>query len=186
MIYIIIGCSCSGKSTLVKNTFLNEPIIKFYKDITQVTETEHYFLIGNYQTNKRRVGTDTLERKDIKFIGEQINKLYGLGKDIIAEGTRCCTHNLMNTLLKYKDCKLIYLDTSIENSLERNVKLGYTSSDKSLKHDVTMCRNFWNKYGSLLNGVRIDTNEIDDFSEFKYSNELVNNYKIKENTIFNL
>lgn len=68
MIYVIIGASCSGKSSLVRNT-IKDSKVSYFKDLVLVGETDKYFVIGNYDTDKRRVGTDTLERKCIKVIG---------------------------------------------------------------------------------------------------------------------
>lgn len=163
MIYVVIGASCSGKSSLVRNT-IKDSKVSYFKDLVLVGETDKYFVIGNYDTDKRRVGTDTLERKCIKVIGQQVSRLVGKGKDIILEGTRCCTHNTMTELAKY-DTTMIYLDCSLEKSISRNEALGFTSTVKSLKHDVTMCRNFYDKYKDEMKAIRIDSDSITDFSK---------------------
>lgn len=101
--------------------------------------------------------------------------MVGKGKDIILEGTRCCTRNIMTELAKY-DTTMIYLDCSLEKSISRNEALGFTSTVKSLKHDVTMCRNFYNKYKDVMNAFRIDSDSITDFSNICLGNFILTKF----------
>ena len=83
MIYIIIGGTNSGKSSLTKNTFIKEQDMVVKKDIVTITETKDCILIGDYNRQDRRVGTDTIARTDIKKMSDQVEALLSTNKDIV-------------------------------------------------------------------------------------------------------
>lgn len=66
-----------------------------------LTEFDNCVLIGRYDTGVRRVGTDTIERKMVGVLAEQVQRLLERGKKtIVMEGMRCISRPMMNKLLQ--------------------------------------------------------------------------------------
>ena len=127
-VVIVIGGSCSGKSSFTYNTFLLGKEFKTYRDLMVLTETEDYFLIGRFDTEKRRKGSDTISRVEIPLIVKQIEKLMASGKSVVVEGVRICSYNAMDYLANHFDCQLFYMKCSFQTSLQRNLKNNFTST----------------------------------------------------------
>ena len=75
MIYIVIGPSCSGKSTFVVNSFIKGKNAKETKDILTLCETDACFLVGKWFDSRRVKGLDRISRAQIPLIVEQVKKL---------------------------------------------------------------------------------------------------------------
>lgn len=74
MIYIVIGPSCSGKSTFVVNSFIRGENTKENKDIITYCETDTCFLIGKWFDPRRVKGLDRISRAQIPLIVDQVKK----------------------------------------------------------------------------------------------------------------
>lgn len=170
MIYIIVGPSHAGKTSFTANSFIKGEI-QYYKDIVGVTECDTCYLIGNYAIDKRARGSDTVARQHIKFIVDQVDKLVAKndGKDIVLEGDKICSRNIFNHLKKY-DCKLYYIKCSVETSILRNKAFNSTVNDSVLKRTATKAKNFYIEYAEDFDGEMIETDAIQDFTQFSKDN----------------
>lgn len=169
-VIIVIGASCSGKSSFTYNTYVKGKDYKTIRDLMPITETDDYYLIGKFDADKRRKGSDTINRHDIPLMIEQIERLIKTGKSVVVEGVRICSYKRMDYLADNFNCQLYYMKSSFDTSLSRNLKLGFTSSETSLKRDVTLSENFFRRYADRMNGLFLDTNNIQDFNELNYDN----------------
>lgn len=164
-IHIIIGASCAGKSSFTRNTWIRNRDFKEYKDKVWLTELDDCVLIGQYSphhTDKRRVGSDRISRKDIPLILPQIEKLMQeTDKDIVMEGDKVLSRPLWNALIErgWQDQMCIYyMRCSWETSLKRNEINGSTQSIPMLKRLCTASENIYNEYKDKLDFYVVDTN----------------------------
>lgn len=170
-IYIIIGASCAGKSSLTRNTWIRGREFKQYKDIVWVSELDDCFLIGKYDyPNRNRHGSDTISKADIKKILPQIEKIIETtDKDVVLEGVQITQRPLWNALIQdgYKDLiQLIYVDCSVETSIKRACSDNRITNDSMLKSMHTRCVNIYNEYMDVFDNMIIDSNDIEDFTTF--------------------
>lgn len=186
MIYVIVGASCSGKTTFIKNTWSpNEKAIE-EKDIIHYTITQDAILIGRYMSDKRLCGCDRISRCMTKRICEQVKRLlkkYGKIKNIVLDGDRITLSSIMDELLTFEnDVTLLLITCSQEISIQRNLENGY-SNKKVLKAVYTKSLNFFEKYyDKVKTAMYIYTDgfsendfkhfNIDSLKKFKHPNEL--------------
>ena len=163
MIYIIIGGTNSGKSSLTKNTFIKEQDMVVKKDIVTITETKDCILIGDYNRQDRRVGTDTIARTDIKKMSDQVEALLSTNKDIVLEGMRCVSRPLFNKLLTLNaEITLIWVQCTPETSFQRtNESIKYSIC----KRDYTASKNIFYEYADRMKTILINTDNIKDFTK---------------------
>lgn len=170
MIYLIVGGSCAGKSSFVKNTWVKDKKGEMKKDILPYFETENAILIGIFDEEKgRRIGTDRINRHDIPQFLPQILKLYNENpnKDIVLEGDKIVSRPLWNQLIKNNiKCKLYLIYCSQETSIKRNRINNSTNTDRSLKASCTRAYNIYNEYKDVFDGEVISSEDISDFSKF--------------------
>lgn len=151
-VIIIIGASNSGKSSLVKNLFFTNPQeFALERDIMPYTANGSIALIGNYFTNKRRVGTDTIERKQVGNLALQIKSLLDKGmSQVILEGMRCVSRPMIKSLLASNIFPLIiYVSCDKDVLLARaikipDVKLTAQELKRDIRRDTSRCLNFIN------------------------------------------
>ena len=173
MVYLIVGGSCSGKTSFVKNKFISNDYGIMKKDILPYFETEKRIFIGIYDgkkgANGRTDGTDRINRHDIPKFAEQIIKFYKENprKDIILEGDKIVSRPLWNKLIENNiECKVYLIECSIEKSLERNKKNNSTNKEKTLKACTTRAKNIFYEYKDIFNGEIINSENVEDFSKF--------------------
>ena len=189
-LFIVIGNSCSGKSSFVKNSFLNCDYQE-KKEILNICETDETIVLGKYNTGKRRRGTDTIARQNIKFMYDQIEKSIKI-KDVVIEGTRCINRPLMNKLIELKkeidfNIKLIYIYCDTEIIFKRNLDCIENDSNIPFKHFNTirkMCDNFYNEYCDIFDGEIIVSTEIEDFNNFNINNAIKIKKLDNQHTLF--
>lgn len=168
MIYLIIGPSNSGKTTLVYNTFVKDSkTLEYYKDIIGITKTDTSYIIGDFTRDSRRKGTDTLARSDIKYIYDEVCALVNTGLDIVLEGVRVCSRPLINKLLQFDNLRLVYLYCAVDLSIKRNLEYNKDSkvSYRAMKAVCTSANNIYEEYKYSIPNIMIDTSQI-DFSTF--------------------
>lgn len=170
MVYLIVGGSCSGKTSFVRNKFISYDKGIMKKDILPYLETENKILIGVYDGMKGRTeGTDRINRHDIPKFGEQIIKFNkeNPNKDIILEGDKIVSRPLWNKLIENKiECKVYLIECSPETSIERNRKNNSTNKESTLKASCTRAKNIYNEYKDIFNGEIISSENVKDFSKF--------------------
>lgn len=170
MVYLIVGASCAGKSSFVKNTWVRNQKGEMKKDILPYFETENTILIGIFDEKKgRRIGTDRINRHDIPQFLPQILKLYNEypNKDIVLEGDKIVSRPLWNKLIENKiECKVYLIECSPETSIERNRKNNSTNKESTLKASCTRAKNIYNEYKDIFNGEIISSENVKDFSKF--------------------
>lgn len=184
MIYIVIGSTCSGKSTLVKNTFIKGREINLKRDLLPYCEFDDCILIGDYTTGKRRVGTDMISRSQLGLMGSQVKNLINLGKDIVLEGMRCVSRPLVNYLLENNlECSILWVDCGIEESYKRATNPSGNSGNppdfKLVVGEYTKCNNFYNDFNGVVNTRRINSNGV-DWNNFT----LENSEDVKEESLW--
>lgn len=167
MIHLIIGPSCAGKTSFTMNKFIKNRQFKQYKDILDICELDNCFLIGKYELDRRSKGTDTINRKDIKLIKDQVTKLLNKNKDIILDGDKITSHPFFDYIKDLNtDVKLYYIKCSPETSYERNVANNSVCKFKHLKAVCTKANNIYNDYKDYFDSICIETDNIKDFTDF--------------------
>jgi len=141
MITIVIGQAGSGKTTFVKNKFITPDCNYHLFDIPiKYTSCKDILLLGDYVSNKRCLGTDTLAYnalpKIIEFIKE--NKEH----HIIAEGDRINNKRFFEEISKLKIPVEVYvLSCSLEESIKRLRKEGSKIKESYVKRTMTKTKN---------------------------------------------
>lgn len=173
MIYLVIGASCSGKSSFVKKMFIKNNELAVYKDITWLTETEDTILFGKYTNNieRERCGIDTIAYQEQgQVVINQLDVCVNMNKNIVLEGVKVASAPLMEHILKNNyNCVIVYLWCSYETSLKRNIENGSIQKEKSLKGAYTRCDNFYKKYKDSVPTLMINTDYITDFVNYDWS-----------------
>ena len=151
-VVVIIGGSHAGKSSFVRNSFVRERIGELQRDLMPYTEFDDCILIGRYDTGeKRRDGTDSVERKQVGNFAQQVLNLLPKNKTIVLEGMRAVSRPMMNKLLENGvDVGIIWIHISPETSFARNQKFG----------------NFVKDFKGKVNVVALNTESVSDFTSF--------------------
>lgn len=99
-VVVVIGASHAGKSSFVRNTFVRGRVGELNRDLMPYTELDDCILIGRYDTGeRRRDGTDSVERKQVGNFAQQVLNLLPKGKTIVLEGMRAVSRPMMNKLM---------------------------------------------------------------------------------------
>ena len=177
MIYIVIGGSCCGKTSFVKNTWLNGKGLEPKRDILSYVETDEAIVLGKYSNidGRERSGTDTISRSQVRFIGAQVEKLihrHG-NKDIVLEGDKATSRKVFDAILELNiPVQLILLHCDSQLSISRHREYPTTVSDTMLKAMLTRSKNIFVEYKERMNGIEIDTSDFtpEDFKTFSLFN----------------
>lgn len=170
MIYIVIGPSCSGKSTFVVNSFIKGKNAKEVKDILTLCETDTCFLVGKWFDSRRVKGLDRISRAQIPLIIKQVKKLIPKNKDIVLEGDKVVSQKIFRELLNTGEkCKLFWIRCSAETSLTRNRKNGSTQQESSIRAVATKAKNIFYIFQSEMDGEIVDTENVVDWDNFNLS-----------------
>jgi hypothetical protein len=147
-VVVIIGGSHAGKSSFVRNSFVRGRIGELQRDLMPYTEFDDCILIGRYDTGeKRRDGTDSVERKQVGNFAQQVMNLLPKNKTIVLEGMRCVSRPMMNKLLDNGvDVGIIWIHISPETSFARNQAFGNKLTLDQAKRIDTTSRNFIRDY----------------------------------------
>ena len=131
-VVVIIGGSHAGKSSFVRNSFVRGRAGELNRDLMPYTEFDDCILIGRYDTGeKRRDGTDSVERKQVGNFAQQVLNLLPKNKTIVLEGMRCVSRPMMNKLLENGvEVGIIWIHISPETSFARNQKFGTSETDR--------------------------------------------------------
>lgn len=168
-VIIVIGATNSGKSSLVKNLFLNESF-QLYRDIMPYSSNGEIALIGNYFTGKRRVGTDTVERKQVGNFAQQILNLLKTHKQVVLEGMRCISRPMMSKLIDITKPLIVWVQCDALTLYYRaNSASGNTGNPPTLDHikrESTSCSNFVYDLVKSVDVVTLDSTLVKDFTEF--------------------
>lgn len=174
MIYLIVGGSCCGKTSFVKNSWLKDRCFEIKKELLYYTETDSSILLGKYNNigGRERSGTDTISRSQIHLMGEQVERLISKGKDIILEGDKATSRKLFNKLLSLGEVKLILIRCETHISIRRNSENNSTAKESTLKASLTKAINIFREYRDIMSGVEIDTSSfsLEDFKRFSINN----------------
>ena len=167
-VVVVIGASHAGKSSFVRNTFARGRVGEIKRDLMPYTEFDDCILIGRYDTGeKRRDGTDSVERKQVGNFAQQVLNLLPKGKTIVLEGMRAVSRPMMNKLLDNGiDVGIIWLHISPEVSFQRNQAFGNKLTLEQAKRLDTTCRNFIRDFKDKMNIVALDTEHVPDFTSF--------------------
>lgn len=170
MIYIVIGPSCSGKSTFVVNSFIKGKNAKEIKDILTLCETDTCFLIGKWFDSRRVKGLDRISRAQIPLITKQVKKLIPKNKNIVLEGDKVVSQKIFRELLNTGEkCKLFWIRCSAETSLNRNRKNGSTQQESSIRAVATKAKNIFYIFQNEMDGEIVDTENVVDWDNFNLS-----------------
>lgn len=171
-VVIVIGASHAGKSSFVRNSFVRGRVGELQRDLMPYTELDDCIIIGRYDTGeKRRDGTDSVERKQVGNFAQQILNLLPKGKPIVLEGMRCVSRPMMNKLLENGvDVGIIWIHISPEVSFQRNRAFGNKLTLEQAQRLDTTCRNFIRDYKGKVNISAIDTENVGDFASFSVNN----------------
>lgn len=154
-IILVIGGSCSGKTTYVKKHFLGSEL----KNIEASSPVRHCIsgdtlLIGNYNIGKACEGADTIGFTQspiaAQFICDNIDKY----KTIVAEGERITKNHFWETMKELfiagHEIDVYYFKVTLEEAKARKTatrigqlwKGGANFSESFLKMTITKARNF--------------------------------------------
>ena len=166
-IYLVIGGSHAGKTSFVLNSFGRDRPCVFRKDLVGLTEYSDCILFGDYTTDKRTKGTDTITRSWLDRLFPQIEKLLPLGKDIVLEGDKIISRPLFDKIAGLGvRVQLIWVKCSLETSLRRNREFHSTAKESTLKGAWKKAENIYKEYYSKFDGIIVYSDTIEDFSEF--------------------
>lgn len=142
-VIIVMGQSASGKTTFVKNTFIDGEVqnIKPRKYV-KACVCNNKILLGHYNIGKRCEGTDTLSYSSLPHIINFILDVFNEYDILIAEGDRVNSERFYNFIQSLRiPVKVYYLTCSLEESLKRRVKTGSEASEKFVKTTITKSKN---------------------------------------------
>ena len=167
-VVVVIGASHAGKSSFVRNTFVRGRVGELNRDLMPYTELDDCILIGRYDTGeRRRDGTDSVERKQVGNFAQQVLNLLPKGKTIVLEGMRAVSRPMMNKLLENGvEVGIIWIHISPEISFQRNQAFGNKLTLEQAKRLDTTCRNFVRDFKGKVNIVALDTEKVSDFATF--------------------
>ena len=152
MIYIVIGQSGAGKTSFVRQRFLNGDL-SVVEDIVPYTTNGKICAIGKYGIGIRTEGTDTLSYDAGDRIRRQIEKLNAEGKDIVLEGDRINNRATFATIAILKaPAKLFLVTCSIETSLRRLRAAGSEITPTFVKATKTRSKNNFLKWRKRFDG----------------------------------
>ena len=191
MIYIVIGPSCAGKSTFVKNSFIKDSQLTLFNDIIKVTESDYAYLIGDYTAKTvdgRLRGTDAIARQYLKLVVPQINNLIRtFPKDVVIDGDKIYSHNIFDALVSltpFIKVELDYIWCSEKTSIERNKKNGATMKESAIKALSTKPYNLYMEYKDKFYSHIYNTEGITDWSVlYAYNDELFTDCDKISNTV---
>ena len=171
-VVVVIGGSRAGKSSFVRNSFVRDRIGELQRDLMPYTEFDDCILIGRYDTGeKRRDGTDSVERKQVGNFAQQVLNLLPKNKTIVLEGMRCVSRPMMNKLLENGvEVGIIWIHISPETSFARNQAFGNKLTLEQAKRIDTTCRNFIKDYKGKVKIAAMDTQNVRDFANFSVNN----------------
>ena len=188
MIYLLIGGSCCGKTSFVKNTWLKDKDFESHRDILPYVETDEAIILGKYSNidGRERSGTDTISRSQVGLIGEQVKRLIGKGKDIVLEGDKATSRKVFDLLLSIDEVQLILIHCDISISLKRNEENNTIVKSSILKAILTKAKNIYVEYRDRMNGFEIDTSNfsIEDFKRYSLHNYTEYIRKTNQNKLF--
>lgn len=182
MIYLIIGPSCSGKSTFIKNTWIrNSKIKEEGKQILPYTIVDDAILLGKYfyDSDTRTVGGDRVERLAWEKIVEWIKTISNIypQKDVVIDGFKALTYKSMEDIVRtFNNIHLILITCSRETSIIRNIKCGSKSKYSSLKAAYTISHKLFAQYRNKVqksNYIFTDNFDEKDFKDFE--KKIINN-----------
>lgn len=159
MIYIIIGQSGSGKTTFVKNRFLDGET-SVVEDEIPYTVCGNIAALGRYNIGKRTEGTDTLSYNSQEKIKRLLPRLIKGGYDIVVEGDRINTPDMFEYIKGLEqEVKLYLVKCSVLTSIERLRAAGSNITITFVKATKTKARKNFQRYAKLFNGEIINTEE---------------------------
>ena len=167
---IFFGATNSGKSSIVRNTFLNTEECTEERNQMPYVETSNYIVMGKYN-DIRRVGTDTINRRKLGLLKEVVyNILSSTSKDIILEGARCISRPLVDYLLsKGVEVELYWVYSDSQTCYSRSHcdtgNQGNPPKMSLIESEITKSKNFYNDYKDKIKCFKIDTNEVKDFTK---------------------
>lgn len=154
-VIIVIGQSCSGKTTYVKNNFLNEAsefkfIDKPFKITLMKKNNDQWILPGHYKGEKRCEGTDELSMGILPKLIEYIKNEKENFDILCVEGDRINNKRFFNFIKTLNvSVSLIYLKCSLEESIKRRIKNNSDPSETFVKTTITKSQNMF-LYGHCL------------------------------------
>jgi ABC-type cobalamin/Fe3+-siderophores transport system ATPase subunit len=140
MIWVVIGQSGAGKTTLVKDRFIRGREIGIENKPIKHSIAGDTLLIGHYGIERRCQGTDTLGYNQLPDIIKFIAEKYEHYPEIIAEGDRINNRKFLE-FIKDKDPHLIVVLCSIETSLQRLRAAGSEITETFVKTTRTKALN---------------------------------------------
>lgn len=152
MIIVVIGQSGSGKTSFVKNNFLQGEL-EIIPDVVPYTTNGKFCAVGKYGIGIRTEGTDTLPYNSGVKIRELIKRLHSDGKNILLEGDRINNHATFEFLFSLNaDVKLYLMTCSLETSMTRLKAAGSKITPSFVKGTKTRSRNAFLQYKDRFNG----------------------------------
>lgn len=162
MLHIIFGQSASGKTTFVKNSFIKNQEMVLVTSPIKHTLVGTSMLVGDYTSDKRCLGTDTLSYTVVGLIKELIKNNLNTYADIVVEGDRINTKDFMEFVVNLKtQVKFYYFTCSVADSVQRRETTGSSGNETFVKTTRTKSNNVLQYLKSLGQEVTIvDTTRI--------------------------
>ncbi len=159
MIIVVIGQSGAGKTTFVKNNFLQGEC-EIVEDVVPYTTNGKYCAIGKYFVGRRTEGTDTLSYSAQEKIRTLVQKLVKEGKEVVMEGDRINNRATLAFISMLKvPVKMFLVTCSLETSVKRLRAAGSTITLPFLKTTRTKSHNNYAKWAKRFNGEVVVTDD---------------------------
>lgn len=139
-IWVVIGQSGAGKTTLVKERFIRGRDIKIFDKPIKHSIVEDTLLIGHYGIDRRCQGTDTLGYNQLPDILTFIESQKDNYRVIVAEGDRINNRKFLE-FIKDKNPHMVVVLCSVETSLQRLRAAGSQITETFVKTTRTKALN---------------------------------------------
>jgi len=166
-IILLIGQSCAGKTTYIRNNFLKDySSINFIDKPFKITEfiknnDEKWLLLGHHKGEKRCEGSDELSMAILPQLIEFIKENFNTYDVMIFEGDRINNEKFFKFIQSLnKPVELYILTCSLETSLKRRQETGSKPSETFVKTTITKSNNM-KKLGMQL-GFKVELIKTDD------------------------
>ena len=160
-IILIFGVPCAGKSITTYNTFIKNKNVREDYDLTKLTFTDECILVGYFPQGNRK-GLDSIERKQVGQLFNQIKRLKEYNLPIILEGNRCISRPMLNNLIENNYKCLFIMFTCDDNVAEARTnedrELKGKEQEKIINSTRTMCDNYIIDYQEI-DAIIIDTSK---------------------------
>ncbi len=170
MFYIVIGQSGAGKTTYVREHFLEEPYTVEKGEIYYTKSANGIYALGKYGTGNRTDGTDTLSYSAKEAIKRQLKIFADRNVDVVLEGDRINNREIMEYISRLGvKAKMYLVVCGLGTSMRRLRAAGSKITPTFVKTTRTKSKNIFLEYATRFDGEVVENNmERDNTKPWKH------------------